>query len=180
MTADLSSIGGSPSQSFAGSGNTFSFDATVSVNTSEGMKSLPVSITDAQSRSFNTSILLSVQALVPANHITISQVYGGGGNSGATYTNDYVELYNPTTATVTITGWSLQYSAATGTTWTNKQPLGGVIGPGEYYLVSLGSGGAAGAAAGRPKHFRRYQHGSRSRQDYALVSNSDSLPELVR
>ena len=24
----------------------------------------------------------------------ISQVYGGGGNSGATYTHDFVELYN--------------------------------------------------------------------------------------
>ena len=26
----------------------------------------------------------------------ISQVYGGGGNAGATYTNDFIELFNPT------------------------------------------------------------------------------------
>ena len=26
--------------------------------------------------------------------IVISQVYGGGGNAGATYTNDFIELYN--------------------------------------------------------------------------------------
>ena len=31
-----------------------------------------------------------------AEHIVISQVYGGGGNAGATYTHDFIELYNPT------------------------------------------------------------------------------------
>ncbi len=28
--------------------------------------------------------------------LVISEVYGGGGNSGATYTHDFIELYNPT------------------------------------------------------------------------------------
>ena len=32
--------------------------------------------------------------------VTISQVYGGGGNSGATYKNDFIELYNAGTTTV--------------------------------------------------------------------------------
>ena len=67
-------------------------------------------------------------------------MYGGGGNSGATYQNDYVEIYNPSNAPVSTTGWSIQYGAATGTTW-QVQPLGGIIGPGEYYLVQLGTGG---------------------------------------
>ena len=32
-----------------------------------------------------------------ADHIVISQVYGGGGNSwGTLYNNDFIELYNPT------------------------------------------------------------------------------------
>ena len=72
----------------------------------------------------------------------ISQVYGGGGNTGATYTNDYVELINPTGVSFNLAGWTLQYGSATGTTWTNNQPLGGIIAPGEYYLVGLASGGA--------------------------------------
>ena len=38
----------------------------------------------------------------------------------------------------------MQYASATGTSWTNKQPLGGIVGPGEYFLVKLGSGGANG------------------------------------
>jgi len=39
--------------------------------------------------------------------IVISQVYGGGGNSGATLKNDFIELFNSGNAPVTITGWSL-------------------------------------------------------------------------
>ncbi len=33
--------------------------------------------------------------------LVISEVYGGGGNTGATYNNDFVELYNPTDAAIT-------------------------------------------------------------------------------
>jgi DNA/RNA endonuclease G (NUC1) len=86
--------------------------------------------------------------VTPSNSvIVISQIYGGGGNAGATYHNDYVELYNRGTAAVDIGGWSLQYASATGNGWDfGKQPLGGTIGPGQYYLIALASGGADGAA----------------------------------
>ena len=36
------------------------------------------------------------QAATTADAVVISEVYGGGGNSGATWNRDYVELYNPT------------------------------------------------------------------------------------
>jgi DNA/RNA endonuclease G (NUC1) len=83
----------------------------------------------------------------PSNSvIVVSQLYGGGGNSGSTYQNDYVELYNRGTTTVDIGGWSLQYASATGSGWDfSKQPLGGTIAPGEYYLIALASSGADGA-----------------------------------
>jgi DNA/RNA endonuclease G (NUC1) len=83
----------------------------------------------------------------PSNStIVISQLYGGGGNGGAAYQNDYVELYNRGTTAVDTGGWSLQYASATGNGWDfNKQPLGGTIAPGQYYLISLASGGADGA-----------------------------------
>ena len=174
VTADLSSIGGSPTQSFSGSGNVFTFNATVPANNSTGMKSLPVMVADAQSRSVNTNILLSVLPII-ADHITISQLYGGGGNSGATYTNDYVELYNPTADSITITGWSLQYASAAGTSWTNKQPLGGVIGPGEYYLVSLASGGANGAPLPVTPNISGDINMSATTGKIALVNNSNNL-----
>ena len=83
----------------------------------------------------------------PPSDVVISQIYGGGGNGGATYHNDYVELYNRGAGPVDLTGWSLQYASSTGSGWDfNKQPLGGAIGAGEYYLISLASGGAAGAS----------------------------------
>src|SRR5438105_1294393 len=38
--------------------------------------------------------------------LVISQVYGGGGNTGAPWRNDFIELFNPTTNGVDISGWS--------------------------------------------------------------------------
>ncbi|HEX8229206.1 MAG TPA: lamin tail domain-containing protein, partial [Chloroflexia bacterium] len=75
-------------------------------------------------------------------NIVISQVYGGGGNAGATYTHDFIELFNPTNMTITVTGWAVQYASATGSTW-QTTTLSGDIGPGKYYLVqeAVGAGG---------------------------------------
>lgn len=75
--------------------------------------------------------------------VVISQIYGGGGNAGATLTNDFVELFNRGTTAVDLTGWSVQYAgAATSGTW-SVTPLSGSIAPGGYYLVqqAAGSGG---------------------------------------
>ncbi len=83
---------------------------------------------------------VTVQAVSP--NIVISQVYGGGGNSGATYKNDFIELFNRGTAAVDVSGWSVQYASSTGTTW-KATLLSGTIQPGQYYLVqeAAGSGG---------------------------------------
>jgi DNA/RNA endonuclease G (NUC1) len=74
--------------------------------------------------------------------LLISQVYGGGGNSGATFTNDFVELHNAGAQAVIVDGWSVQYASASGTTW-QVTNLSGTIQPGAYYLVqeSQGAGG---------------------------------------
>src|SRR4029079_16187803 len=108
VTADLTSIGGSASQSFSGSGNTFTYTATVTNGTTPGVKSLPFTISDAQLRSGGGSISLTVEAPAPANNVVISQVYGGGGNSGSTLKNDYIELINHSNAPVNLNGWSVQ------------------------------------------------------------------------
>ncbi|HEX2845020.1 MAG TPA: Ig-like domain-containing protein [Chitinophagaceae bacterium] len=78
------------------------------------------------------------------SQVVISQVYGGGGNSGATYKNDFIELFNPTNAAVNLSGWSVQYASATGNTW-QVTLLSGTIAPGQYYLVQEAAG-AAGTA----------------------------------
>lgn len=74
--------------------------------------------------------------------VVLSEVYGGGGNSGATLTNDFIELSNLSAAPVSLSGWSVQYASATGSTW-QVTPLSGSIAPGGHYLVqeAPGAGG---------------------------------------
>ena len=73
-----------------------------------------------------------------SSFIVISQVYGGGGNSGSTLRNDFVELFNRGTP-VTLTGWSIQYASANGSTW-DVTPLNISLSPGQYYLIALAAG----------------------------------------
>jgi len=82
-----------------------------------------------------------------SNSVRISQVYGGGGNTGATYSNDYIELFNNSGAAIDISGWSLQYQSATGTgdlgTCTNCLtvfPAGSSIPSCGYFLIQLAAG----------------------------------------
>ena len=81
--------------------------------------------------------------------VVVSQVYGGGGNSGATFRNDFVELFNAGPSTVDISGWTVQYGTAAGTSW-QTTPLSGSIGAGRHYLVELASNGTVGAALPAP------------------------------
>jgi hypothetical protein len=71
--------------------------------------------------------------------VVISQVYGGGGNTGSVYKNDFIELHNRGAVAVDLNGWSVQYAGATGTSWT-ATPLTGQIQPGAYYLVQEQAG----------------------------------------
>lgn len=76
--------------------------------------------------------------------VVISQVYGGGGNAGATLQHDFIELFNRGTAAVNIGGWSVQYAAATGTSWqVTAIPANTTLQPGQYFLIrqAAGSGG---------------------------------------
>jgi predicted extracellular nuclease len=83
-------------------------------------------------------IAISAPAFSQAK-VVISQVYGGGGNSGATYKNDFVELFNAGDAAQNLTGWSVQYASAAGVSWA-VTALTGTIQPGHYYLVQEGPG----------------------------------------
>ena len=74
--------------------------------------------------------------------VVINEVYGAGGNSGATYNQDFVELYNNGTVSVDITGFSLQYASATGSFGTigcNITAPDTIIEAGTYFLIATGS-----------------------------------------
>lgn len=90
-------------------------------------------------------LLLPTSAYGSTSGVVVSQIYGGGGNAGATYRNDFVELFNAGSSTVDISGWSVQYATAAGTSW-QATGLTGSIAPGRYYLVQLASNADVGAA----------------------------------
>jgi hypothetical protein len=83
-------------------------------------------------------------------NLVISQIYGGGGNAGATYTHDYIEIFNRGTASVALSGYSLQYASATGSgnfgaNSGQLTELSGTLAPGQYLLVRESSNAAVGA-----------------------------------
>lgn len=80
--------------------------------------------------------------------VVINEVYGGGGNSGAPYNRDFIELANRSSNAVSLAGWSVQYASASGTSWSNKVNLTGTLAPGATYVVG-GATGSTGAALPR-------------------------------
>lgn len=98
----------------------------------------------ARLRPLCAALLLGLGGLACASasaKVVISQVYGGGGNSGATLKNDFIELFNAGNDTVNLSGWTVHYASSTGNTWNNKTTLGALsLQPGQYLLIQEGAG----------------------------------------
>ncbi|HZY43730.1 MAG TPA: lamin tail domain-containing protein [Anaerolineae bacterium] len=106
---------------------------------------LMVSIANAASPRPDGASLIRPLGPSSSGAIRISQVYGGGGNASATYKNDFIELFNIGTTSVTMNSWSVQYAAAAGSAWSsNITVFTATLAPGQYYLIQEGSGGATG------------------------------------
>ncbi|PVG82044.1 nuclease [Nocardioides gansuensis] len=85
---------------------------------------------------------LPAQANPAGTGLVISEVYGGGGNSGATLTHDFIELYNPTDAAISVEGLTVEYFAASGNPG-DSHPLSGSVPAKGHYLIreAKGNGG---------------------------------------
>ena len=91
---------------------------------------LPVLATDAGANPDGTGLV-------------INEVYGGGGNSGGAFRNDFVELYNPSNEPIILSEMSLQYRSAGGTgapASSNVLPLTGTVPAKGTFLVQLAVG----------------------------------------
>jgi len=91
-------------------------------------------------------VLLVQPAGAVSQNLVVSQVYGGGGNTGATFNTDFVEIFNRGSSSVDLDGYSLQYASATGTGTfgANSGQLTELpsisVAPGQYVLVAEASG----------------------------------------
>ncbi|MDQ3766900.1 MAG: lamin tail domain-containing protein, partial [Actinomycetota bacterium] len=87
--------------------------------------------------------------------LVVSQVYGGGGNTGAPLTHDYIELFNRGETSINLGGLSLQYASATGTgnfgaNAGQLTELSGSIAPGGYFLIQQAAGTGDGVPLPTP------------------------------
>jgi cysteine-rich repeat protein len=122
--------------SVAADSQTGTFTATVSSSAS-GSATITVG-----SKTANVTYT-AVTACMPSQ-IVISQTYGGGGNTGSTYTNDFIELFNRGTTSVDVSNWTVWYASTTGNFSAKTViPAGTSIASGHYFLIqeSKGSGG---------------------------------------
>lgn len=99
---------------------------------------------------FFKTMLLAIILLVGSgsvwgqvNHLVISQLYASGGNAGATYKTKFVELFNPTGSSISISGWAITYINSSGTK-TKANLSAASIPAGKYYLIAVGSGTTGG------------------------------------
>lgn len=90
--------------------------------------------------------LLLSQSLVKAetNHLVISEIQAGG-TSGY---DEFIELYNPTSSEIDLTGWYITRKSSTATTETNffGSGMSGVIPSHHYFLIANSSGVYAASA----------------------------------
>ncbi len=98
------------------------------------------------------SSLSTAQSIADSN-IRISQIYTRGGEAGATFQNDYIELFNRGNVPVDVSGWSLNISNFAGTPPNIQISSSGVklfsstgiiINPGSHLLIKFGGNGANG------------------------------------
>jgi uncharacterized repeat protein (TIGR02543 family) len=81
--------------------------------------------------------------------VIITAVYGAGGNSGATYNRDFVELFNTTNHDIALDGVYLEYSSASNVVASSEQNsymLTGTIKARSFFLIYAGAAGGNGAA----------------------------------
>ncbi|GAA1024415.1 endonuclease [Acrocarpospora pleiomorpha] len=77
-----------------------------------------------------------------SSDVVISAVYGGGGNSGATIKNDFIELANLTGNPINVSGWSIQYASAAGSVFQMTNLSGSIPAHGRYLIQqAAGAGG---------------------------------------
>ncbi|WP_240740822.1 ExeM/NucH family extracellular endonuclease [Deinococcus sp. Arct2-2] len=133
------------------------FNATVSApaGTAPGSYQYTITARDgALSDSSTLNVTVNPAAAVAGGALVIRQVYGGGGNSGAPFISDFIELFNRSKQPVSTAGMSVQYASAAGTfaaTATASIALPTfTVQPGQSFLIRMSDGTGPAAALPTP------------------------------
>jgi hypothetical protein len=130
------------------------------------------------------SSLLVAQSIVDSN-IRISEIYTRGGEAGAAFQNDFVELFNRGNTDVDISGWSLNISNFAGTppnlqiSSTSLKIFSSpknIIKPGGHFLIRFGGNGSSGQPLPTPDIDLNPVPISESGAEIILVAKDQSLP----
>ncbi|MCC6951634.1 MAG: lamin tail domain-containing protein [Phycisphaerales bacterium] len=122
--------------------------------------------------------LLAGLAGAANGQVVISKVYGGGGNSGSVWMQDFIELRNNSATPVDISGWSVQYASSGGTFSAGNSvvfPSGTSIAGWGHILVGMAVG-AGGTTPLPTPDFVGTAAMSGSNGKVALVNNGTPAP----
>ena len=75
--------------------------------------------------------------------VVISEIYGGGGNTGSSYNKDYIQLFNLSASQIDLADYTLQIGNDKGSTQIFK--LSGTILPFHWFLIHGNGDGVSGA-----------------------------------
>jgi hypothetical protein len=125
------------------------------------------------------SSLAQAQSVADSN-IRISQIYTRGGESGAIYQNDFIELYNRGNSVVDINGWTLNITTFEGSSGTNffarfVSSSSVPFVPGAHMLFTFTTGGTNGQPLNGDFPFPFGSLGSTSGQ-IVLLAKDKTLP----
>ncbi|QFP75862.1 ExeM/NucH family extracellular endonuclease [Deinococcus sp. AJ005] len=143
-----------------------------------GTYTIKVTATRASDKATDMTTLKVTVTSPNAGGLVISQVYGGGGNAGAQFKNDFVELFNSGKVAVSTAGKSVQYASSAGS-FNSILPLpAATIEPGAYYLVGMASGGSNGNDLPTPEAVGTSNF-SGSNGKVALVNNVEAVTGIA-
>ncbi len=80
------------------------------------------------------ALAVPAQASPAGDDVVISEVYLNGGSTGATFTNKFVELSNPTDEPIDVSGWSVQYRS-----FSSTAAFSGLIDLGDHHIEPGGT-----------------------------------------
>ncbi len=88
---------------------------------------------------FSVALLFTTLSYSQSTTLVISQVYAGAGCGTANcslYQNDYIEIFNKSSGSINVSGYSVQYASASGTSWTRINLPSVTLSAGQYLLVA--------------------------------------------